>query len=184
MAIFALGILISGMLFSVFWIIKKYLAAHSEAGLEKAEPCAPFCVVDYMSHIEETCETLWEEPKEEYILILWWGLEGLRLNKDGTREWISKTNSPPKPRPPMASIMRSAVDPMDSLNMLQISCYGANVSPALAQALAMEAQITRLRLQEACTVQNQMVIQQLNHGKSFCAGAVQVCGVPCDGWTR
>lgn len=45
----------------------------------------------YLERIETTfCEFLEAESSEPYVLILWWGLDGLRLNKDGTTEWISR----------------------------------------------------------------------------------------------
>lgn len=31
-----------------------------------------------------------KEQRKPYLITLWWGLNGLRLNEDGTSEWIRK----------------------------------------------------------------------------------------------
>lgn len=55
-----------------------------------AQTPASFSPSAYLDRISKYCEALWQEPREEYILILWWGLDGLRLNRDGSMEWVSK----------------------------------------------------------------------------------------------
>lgn len=184
------GILFSGVGIGIFWIAKRHLATHPEGALENTEPPICFSPVDYMSRIEETCEMLWAEPKEEYIPVLWWGLEGLRLNKDGTREWISRANTMPKPdahRAYMRSSMCNALpratfqnlqtnascllassamklessrtyNSLDYLNIAQSSCCDTTLS----RALALETQITNLRLQAASMEQGQTIIERLN----------------------
>lgn len=52
----------------------------------------PFVVSEYLSRIEqEHVKILQErEVKETYTIILWIGLDGLRINDDGILEWITK----------------------------------------------------------------------------------------------
>lgn len=38
-----------------------------------------------------------KEKREQYEIVLWWGLDGLKLNNDGTSEWISRRKHQPKP---------------------------------------------------------------------------------------
>lgn len=47
-------------------------------------------VTDYLSHMEEAWDKIQKEKPEPYKLTLWWGQNGLRLNDDGTTEWIKK----------------------------------------------------------------------------------------------
>lgn len=65
---------------------KEVLAKKQSVGTPRED----FSHIEYLSQVKAICESIWQEPAEEYTLILWWGLDGLRLNKDGTREWISK----------------------------------------------------------------------------------------------
>lgn len=52
----------------------------------------PFSVARYFDHIEETFLKIHEKREKEpdYTIILWWAFDGLRLNKDGNTEWISR----------------------------------------------------------------------------------------------
>lgn len=56
----------------------------------------PFVVSEYLSRMEKAYFDILEdqEPVDQTI-VLWWGLDGLRLNEDGTMEWISRK----KPKP-------------------------------------------------------------------------------------
>jgi len=48
-----------------------------------------FVVSEYLARIEkENLEILESREPVEQIVILWWGLDGLRLNEDGTTEQI------------------------------------------------------------------------------------------------
>lgn len=55
-------------------------------------PPVPFSVPDYLDRMEKLhLKALQERESEEpHIIVLWWGFDGLRLNADGTREWISR----------------------------------------------------------------------------------------------
>lgn len=50
-----------------------------------------FSVQAYLDRIEQTAlEILEKQEPVEQIIVLWWGLDGLRLNEDGALEWISR----------------------------------------------------------------------------------------------
>ena len=63
---------------------------------EPLEPLEPFVVSEYYDRMEKAALDILEhqEPVNQTI-ILWWGLDGLRLNEDGELEWISRKT--PKP---------------------------------------------------------------------------------------
>lgn len=76
------------------WI--SNLFEHSEPQSKDAEP---FVVSEYLARIEKAhLEILERQKPVEQIIILWWGLDGLRLNGNGTSEWISRKKSAPVPQ--------------------------------------------------------------------------------------
>lgn len=60
------------------------------------EHLEPFVISEYCARTEQAALDILEnqEPVDQ-TLVLWWGLDGLRLNEDGTLEWASRR----KPRP-------------------------------------------------------------------------------------
>lgn len=57
---------------------------------------APFVASEYFSRMEQAALDILEaqEPVDQTI-ILWWGLDGLRMNEDGELEWISRKKHKP-----------------------------------------------------------------------------------------
>lgn len=56
----------------------------------------PFVVSEYYGRMEKvTLEILEAREPVNKTITLWWGLDGLRLNEDGTSKWISRE----KPKP-------------------------------------------------------------------------------------
>lgn len=56
-------------------------------------PCLhkKFSVRDYLDHMENAALEIAEEKEPvDRTIILWWGLDGLRLDEDGTLKWISR----------------------------------------------------------------------------------------------
>lgn len=63
----------------------------ADAKTSQAEFRTDFSVSNYLARTEKAYLQILEEQKPfEYELVLWWGLDGIRLNKDGTTEWISR----------------------------------------------------------------------------------------------
>ena len=58
----------------------------------------PYFVSKYLSRIEAAhLDILESKAPADKTITLWWGLDGLRLNEDGTMEWVSrKRKQPPK----------------------------------------------------------------------------------------
>lgn len=63
---------------------------------ELPKPSEPFVVSEYYDRIEKAALDIMEnqEPVDQTI-VLWWGLDGLRLNEDGTLEWVSRRKQKP-----------------------------------------------------------------------------------------
>ena len=58
----------------------------------------PFSLQEYLERREKLALELIGEQEawEPYVIVLWWGVDGLQLNADGTTEWISRR---PEPKP-------------------------------------------------------------------------------------
>lgn len=54
--------------------------------------CALHYIINERPYEGEPLEPL--EPVDQTI-VLWWGLDGLRMNEDGTLEWVSRRKSKP-----------------------------------------------------------------------------------------
>lgn len=52
----------------------------------------PFSPSEYLGRIEQEHVKILQDKaeKEEYVITLWLGLEGLRIGKDGTLEWVNR----------------------------------------------------------------------------------------------
>lgn len=54
------------------------------------EPKIEWSLSAYYDKIDAVCSEIISEQENEPCLVLWWGNDGLRLNKDGTTEWTKK----------------------------------------------------------------------------------------------
>lgn len=89
----------------------------------------PWIVSEYLSRIEKaSVEILSQKKPVDQIIILWWGLDGLRLNEDGSTEWISRKKPDKKPEigPVNQNVfyqttqsMAQTIHPLDMRNMCQ-----------------------------------------------------------------
>lgn len=87
-AVFVTCILGTMIIISYFVLLKRR-KKEKEKHIKKVE----FSVSDYIARRERECLKLLEEREREgpYIITLWLGLDGLRLNTDGTTEWVKRT---------------------------------------------------------------------------------------------
>lgn len=112
----------------------------------------PFVVSEYFARIEKASLEILESRKPvEQIVILWWGLDGLRLNEDGTVEWISRK----KPSPVQRNVFyqpSQAVIPPPQYDMCQST---------QAQTDALMAQNTQMQVQAWQAEQNRQMINTL-----------------------
>ena len=57
---------------------------------EPLEPLEPFVVSEYYDRMEKAALDILEyQESVDQTIILWWVLDGLRLNEDGTLEWLT-----------------------------------------------------------------------------------------------
>jgi len=111
-----------------------------------------FFVSEYLSKMERAALDILEhqEPVDQTI-ILWWGLDGLRLNEDGELEWVSRK----KPKLINQNVSYQpcqCITPMPQYTMCQIP---------QEQIDALEYQNTMLQRQAAQTAQNMMIVNSL-----------------------
>jgi hypothetical protein len=78
------GILFGGLL---YWLMNIWNQEDDDRELLEAEP---FSVERYYERMEQVALDIAKEKPAPYLLTLWWGPDGLRLNPDGTTEWISR----------------------------------------------------------------------------------------------
>lgn len=63
---------------------------------EPIELPEPFAVSEYFARMEKAAlDNLESNKPVNKTIILWWGLDGLRLNEDGTTEWIIRKKEDP-----------------------------------------------------------------------------------------
>lgn len=75
------------------YIIKQKIKRKQICNQAKTEP---FIVSEYYDQMEKAALDILEqqEPVDQTI-ILWWGMDGLRLNDDGTLEWVRRKKQKP-----------------------------------------------------------------------------------------
>lgn len=112
----------------------------------------PFVVSEYLTRIEKASLEILESRKPiEQIVILWWGLDGLRLNEDGTAEWISRKKPSlvqrnvfyqpcqaiiPPPKYDMCQSTQAQIDALMAQNMqLQVQAWKAEQNRQMINAL-------------------------------------------------
>lgn len=117
--VFELIACIIGITVSTIICLIHYLINERPHEKEPLGPSEPFVVSEYYSHMEKAAIDILEkqEPIDKTI-ILWWGLDGLKLNEDGTLEWISRK----KPKPVNQDIsyqMCQSIVPLSKFDMSQ-----------------------------------------------------------------
>lgn len=59
------------------------------------ESTRPFVVSEYLTRIEKASLDILESRKPtDKTIVLWFGLDGLRLNEDGAMKWVSRKKKP------------------------------------------------------------------------------------------
>lgn len=103
----------------------------------------PFSVSNYYARIEKTSlGILYAQKPVDQTIILWWGLDGLRLNDDGSLEWISRKKPEPVKQEVSPSAMCQVINP--------IRTEMENVRPTFrmdGMQQATQAQIDALQMQ-------------------------------------
>lgn len=105
----------------------------------------PFSATAYFDRMEKaTLDILEKQEPVDKTIILWWGLGGLRLNEDGTLEWISRK----KPKPVNQDIHYQMCQSIQSIP------YGLQQARWTDQMQSAQARIDELRVQNVA-LQNQ-----------------------------
>lgn len=142
----------------------------------------PFSTTEYFDRIEKAYNEILEQKErqsssEEYVIILWWGLDGLRLNKDGSSKWISKRKEEPVvfiPTYPQynAFAINPLINPlnyqlqqccctMDYINSLQAQC----MQSTHGRILELQERNQQLQFQIAQSEQNRRIVESVQGGK-------------------
>lgn len=145
---FCVGFIAWAMDFPAFEWLRNLFWRSEPQGID----AEPFVVSEYFARIEKASLEILESRKPvEQIVILWWGLDGLRLNEDGTTEWISRKKSEPVSTgvlyqpcrsitpPPQYDMGRSTQAKIDALMaqnvQLQVQAWQAEQSGQMINAL-------------------------------------------------
>lgn len=97
------------VIFDVFSMRKKK---------EEIQLVEPFSVLEYFDRIEKAAlDILEKQDPVNKTITLWWGLDGLRLNEDGSLEWISRK----KPKPVNQNISYQMCQSMKHLPQFDMS---------------------------------------------------------------
>ena len=85
-----------GMSVAISICALHYMINERPYEVESLESSEPFIVSEYYDRMEKAALDIleYQEPVDQTI-ILWCGLDGMRLNEDGTLEWVNRR----KPKP-------------------------------------------------------------------------------------
>lgn len=103
----------------------------------------------YYERMEEALiEILSRQKPVDQTITLWWGLDGLRLNEDGSLEWISKKKPEPEPQPVNQNVFYQPCQSVLCANN-RISAMGNMCQSPQSVLAALSAQNTALQIQAA-----------------------------------
>ena len=107
---------------------------------EPLEPLEPFVVSEYYDRMEKAALDILEnqEPVDQTI-ILWWGLDGLRLNEDGTMEWVSRKKQKPVQRSEFGQL-RQSIQAYNPNLFDQTQSTRASIDALMAQNVSLQMQ--------------------------------------------
>ena len=99
-----------------------------------------FAISEYYASMEKAALDILEhqEPVDQTI-ILWWGLDGLRLNEDGTLEWVSRR----KPEPVQENVFYQLCQSAPAYNpdlLAQTQSTRASIDALMAQNASLQMQ--------------------------------------------
>ena len=118
------------------------------------EHLEPFVISEYYARTEQAALDILEtqEPVDQTI-ILWWGIDGLRLNEDGTMEWVSRR----KPKPVQENVFYQLCQSAPAYNpdlLAQTQSTRASIDDLMAQNESLRMQA--LQAQQTAQVINSL----------------------------
>lgn len=133
-------------LFALIYHVELRIRTQKEQLPEHSEP---FVISEYYDRTEQAAIDILEtqEPVDQTI-ILWWGLDGLRLNEDGTLEWVSRRKQKPVQENVFYQLCQS-VPAYDPNLFAQTQSTRASIDALMAQnaSLRMQALQAQQRMQ-------------------------------------
>lgn len=122
------------------------------------EHLEPFVISEYYARTEQAALDILEtqEPVDQTI-ILWWGLDGLRLNEDGELKWISR-------KTPKLVNQNVSYHPCQSVPAYNPALF-AQMQNTRASIDALRAQNASLQIQ---ALQAQQTVQVINSLQQCC----------------
>lgn len=140
---------LSGVVMAVLYILdlikRKRIAEENEQIRRLMVKTEPFSVSKYYERMEKASVEIMNEREKEpvYIITLWAGLDGLRMNDDGTTEWIRREEDKPKPVSVSYSPCQSIAQSVTPLSYA--GCQ--NVASQIDQMQALQLQLNALNFQ-------------------------------------
>lgn len=113
------------------------------------EHLEPFVISEYYARTEQAALDILEtqEPVDQTI-VLWWGLDGLRLNEDGTLEWVSRKKPKSKETTHTYLNCRTQNTSLEQQISMQMGQMRQQINQPMAQMTAqIDQQINSLRAQ-------------------------------------
>lgn len=145
-------------LFALIYHVELRIRTQKEQLPEHSEP---FVISEYYARTEQAALDILEQQETvDQTIILWWGLDGLRLNEDGTLEWVSRR----KPKPVRGNVFYHPCQSIPAYNpnlFAQTQSTRASIDALMAQNASLQMQALQARqtaqvinsLQQCC-VQN------------------------------
>lgn len=134
-----------------------------------------FSTSKYLEVIEKAHLSILEEQenREPYIITLWWGLDGVRLNDAGEVEWISRRKKP-KANYSYDEVSNTACfhHPWLTYPTIQQNCMTQSIDAGIQQMTgninsSIQSQILQLQFQAVQMKQNARLLESLSTARDI-----------------
>lgn len=145
---------IIGMLVAIIICLLHYIINERPYERKPLEHSEPFIVSEYHDRMEKaTLDILEHQKPVDQTMILWWGLDGLRLNEDGELEWVSRK----KPKPVQENVFYQPCQSIPAYNpnlFAQMQNTRASINALMDQTASLQTQA--LQAQQTAQVINSL----------------------------
>lgn len=148
-----IGFLGAGFILSTGIVISLIVMIYKKDRLPDPAPCqivseTSFSAARYLERMEKAqLDILNNQEPVDQTIILWWGLDGLRLDKNGNLKWISRKKKAPDPPvyhytpcscQNMGQSYQNTAQMQNQISYLQTQQIQQAPTPAILQALALQ----------------------------------------------